>query len=131
FTLLAVFAQFRFGDDARYFAEFRNVSGLKTDDLVRIAGVEVGQVKDISFNPDATLRVELATDRSVVLTESTRAAIRYDNVIGGRYLALEEGEPGSVVLAPGATIPLARTQPALDLDSVIGGFRPLFRALDP
>ena len=29
------------------------------------------------------------------------------------------------------TIPLARTQPALDLDSLIGGFRPLFRALDP
>ncbi|MGE0214840.1 MCE family protein [Mycolicibacterium sp.] len=131
FTLLAVFAQFRFGDDARYFAEFRNVSGLKTDDMVRIAGVEVGQVKNISFNPDATLRVELTTDHSVVLTESTRAAIRYDNVIGGRYLALEEGEPGAAALAPGATIPLARTQPALDLDSVIGGFRPLFRALDP
>ncbi len=34
-------------------------------------------------------------------------------------------------LPGGATIPLERTEPALDLDALIGGFRPLFRALDP
>ena len=34
-------------------------------------------------------------------------------------------------LHPGRTIPLAQTQPALDLDALIGGFRPLFRALNP
>jgi phospholipid/cholesterol/gamma-HCH transport system substrate-binding protein len=32
---------------------------------------------------------------------------------------------------PGATIPIDHTEPALDLDALIGGFRPLFRALDP
>ncbi len=31
----------------------------------------------------------------------------------------------------GGTIPLERTEPALDLDALVGGFRPLFRALDP
>jgi phospholipid/cholesterol/gamma-HCH transport system substrate-binding protein len=34
-------------------------------------------------------------------------------------------------LQPGQTIPLNRTSPALDVDALIGGFRPLFRALDP
>ena len=34
-------------------------------------------------------------------------------------------------LPAGGTIPLERTEPALDLDALIGGFRPLFRALDP
>ena len=34
-------------------------------------------------------------------------------------------------MPPGGFIPLARTEPALDLDALIGGFRPLFRALDP
>lgn len=131
FALLTVFAQFRFGEGKSYFAEFTGVSGLTTDDMVRIAGVEVGTIQNISFNPDATVRVEFATDDSVVLTEGSRAAIRYDNVIGGRYLALEEGTGGLRVLPPGGTIPVARTQPALDLDSVIGGFKPLFRALDP
>lgn len=131
FALLTVFAEFRFGDGKSYFAEFTNVSGLKDDDMVRIAGVEAGTIKRISFNRDSTVRVEFGIDDTVVLTEGTRAAVRYDNVIGGRYLALEEGAGGLRALPPGETIPVARTQPALDLDSVIGGFRPLFRVLDP
>lgn len=131
FALLTVFAEFRFGGGDRYFAEFTNVSGLKDDDMVRIAGVEVGTVKAISFNADSTVRVEFSTESSVVLTEATRAAVRYDNVIGGRYLALEEGAGAVRQLPPGGTIPVARTEPALDLDSVIGGFKPLFRVLDP
>ena len=67
----------------------------------------------------------------MVLTEGSRAVIRYDDLIGGRYLALEEGAGSTKKLNPGDTIPLARTSPALDLDALIGGFRPLFRALDP
>ncbi|MGB3352657.1 MAG: MCE family protein [Mycobacterium sp.] len=131
FALLTVFAQFRFDSGKSYFAEFTNVSGLKSDDLVRIAGVEAGSIQDISFNPDSTVRVEFSADDSVIVTDGTRAAIRYDNVIGGRYLALEEGPGGLPALPSGGTIPVTRTQPALDLDSVIGGFKPLFRALDP
>ena len=131
FALLTIFANFRFGQGRTYAAEFTNVSGLKTGDLVRIAGVEVGQVKKISVNRDATVRVEFSTDNSVNLTEGNRAAIRYDNLIGKRYLALEEGAGPLTPLKPGETIPASRTEPALDLDAVLGGFRPLFRALDP
>ena len=131
FALLTIFANFRFGQGRTYAAEFTNVSGLKTSDLVRIAGVEVGQVKKISVNRDATVRVEFSTDNSVDLTEGNRAAIRYDNLIGKRYLALEEGAGPLTPLKPGETIPASRTEPALDLDAVLGGFRPLFRALDP
>ena len=131
FALLTVFANFRFGQGRTYAAEFTNVSGLKTNDLVRIAGVEVGQVNKISVNRDATVRVEFSTDNSVDLTEGNRALIRYDNLIGKRYLALEEGAGPLTPLKPGETIPVSRTEPALDLDAVLGGFRPLFRALDP
>jgi phospholipid/cholesterol/gamma-HCH transport system substrate-binding protein len=131
FSLLTIFAQFRFGSGTTYQAEFSNVSGLKKGNLVRIAGVEVGKVQDISVNPDATVRVEFSADNSVVLTEASRAAIRYDNLFGGRYLALEEGAGSAAILRAGQTIPLARTKPALDLDALVGGFRPLFRALNP
>ena len=34
-------------------------------------------------------------------------------------------------LPAGGTIPIEHTEPALDLDALIGGFRPVFRALDP
>ncbi|RDH78235.1 virulence factor Mce family protein [Mycolicibacterium moriokaense] len=132
FGLFAVFGQMRFGEKTHsYHAVFTNVTGLENGDFVRIAGVEVGKVSDVAIQPDATAVVEFTADESVVLTEGSRAVIRYDDLIGGRYLALEEGAGGVAKLKPGDTIPLARTSPALDLDALIGGFRPLFRALDP
>jgi phospholipid/cholesterol/gamma-HCH transport system substrate-binding protein len=132
FGLYAVFGQLRFGEKTHpYKAEFTNVTGLKNGDFVRIAGVEVGQVKKVAIRRDTTALVEFNADDSVVLTEGSRAVIRYDDLIGGRYLALEEGAGGTAKLNAGGTIPLARTSPALDLDALIGGFRPLFRALDP
>ncbi len=132
FGLFAVFGQIRFGEESHeYRAAFINVTGLEANDFVRIAGVEVGKVKDVQIQPDTTALVEFSADDSVVLTEGSRAVIRYDDLIGGRYLALEEGAGATQRLSPGDTIPLSRTTPALDLDALIGGFRPLFRALDP
>jgi phospholipid/cholesterol/gamma-HCH transport system substrate-binding protein len=78
-----------------------------------------------------TVLVEFAADNSVVLTKGSRAVIQYENLLGDRFLSLDEGVGGTAKLAPGQTIPLAQTQPALDLDSLIGGFRPLFNALNP
>ncbi|MGE0215600.1 MCE family protein [Mycolicibacterium sp.] len=131
FALFAIFAQLRFEDENSYRALFTNISGLQEGDFVRIAGVEVGKVATVSLQRDTTLAVEFSTDSSVVLTEGSRAVIRYENVIGDRYLALEQGPGGTATLAPGSTIGVDRTQPALDLDALIGGFRPLFRALNP
>jgi phospholipid/cholesterol/gamma-HCH transport system substrate-binding protein len=131
FVLVTVFGQFRFDSRVSFHAVFTNVSGLKGGNFVRIAGVEVGKVKDMTLHKDGTVTVDFAIDKGLVLTDGTKAAVRYENLIGDRYLSLEEG-PGSVrKLQPGQTIPLERTSPALDVDALIGGFRPLFRALDP
>ena len=131
FALFAVFARLRFESAKTYNADFTNVSGLQDGQFVRIAGVEVGKVNKITVQPDTTVVVQFSADNSVVLTQGSRAVIRYDDLIGGRYLALEEGAGGTTKLKPGDTIPPSNTSPALDLDALIGGFRPLFRALDP
>jgi phospholipid/cholesterol/gamma-HCH transport system substrate-binding protein len=110
---------------------FTNVSGLKGGNFVRIAGVEVGKVKDLTLHKDGTVTVDFAIDKGLPLTKGTKAAVRYENLIGDRYLSLEEGPGSTRKLQPGETIPLERTSPALDIDALIGGFRPLFRALDP
>jgi phospholipid/cholesterol/gamma-HCH transport system substrate-binding protein len=131
FLLFAVFGQLRFEKAQTYRAVFANVTGLKADDFVRIAGVEVGKVQDLVVQDDSTVLVDFTANDSVVLTQGSRAVIRYDDLIGGRYLALEDGAGPTKKLNPGSTIPLDRTEPALDLDALIGGFRPLFNALDP
>lgn len=131
FALFAVFGQLRFQSERTYKAHFVNVSGLQDGNFVRVAGVEVGKVKSIAVQRDSTVVVEFTAADSVVLTEGTRAVVRFADLIGGRYMALEEGAGGVKKLSNGGTIPLTRTEPALDLDALIGGFRPLFRALDP
>lgn len=129
--LMAVFSQYRFEKANTYNAVFVNVSGLRETNFVRIAGVEVGKVKKVAVQPDSTVRVEFSADESVLLTEGSRAVVRYDDLFGGRYLELAEGAGGIKKLDPGGTIPLSRTQPALDLDALVGGLRPLFRSLNP
>jgi phospholipid/cholesterol/gamma-HCH transport system substrate-binding protein len=130
-ALLAIYAQLRLQPERTYKAIFSTVSGLRDGNFVRIAGVEVGKVQKIEITDDATAQVTFSTDDSVVLTQGTQAVVRYADLIGGRYLALEEGPGATTKLPPGGTIPLDKTAPALDLDALIGGFRPLFRALNP
>ena len=131
FALMAIFTQMRFTAERTYQADFTDVSGLKSGDFVRIAGVEVGKVKEVRINAQSTATVEFAVDDSVVLTSGAKAAVRWADPIGNRYMALLEGPGASSRLSPGSTIPTSHTQPALDIDSLLGGFRPLFRSLDP
>ncbi|MCK8647097.1 MCE family protein [Mycobacterium colombiense] len=131
FALIMVFAQLRFGPANTYNAAFANASGLKAGQFVRVGGVEVGKVTRVAVSDNATATVAFTADQSLPLNDGTRALIRYDNIIGDRYLELQEGPGGTQRLQAGATIPMQRTQPALDLDALIGGFRPLFRALNP
>jgi phospholipid/cholesterol/gamma-HCH transport system substrate-binding protein len=130
-ALTAIFAQLRIQAERTYNAEFTDVSGLAEGDFVRIAGVEVGKVKKISINKNNLAVVEFSADPTVVLTGGTKAALRWADPIGTRYMTLLEGAGGLEKLNPGGTIPVPRTEPALDLDVLLGGFRPLFRALDP
>jgi phospholipid/cholesterol/gamma-HCH transport system substrate-binding protein len=132
-AIVVVFGQVRFDRTNNYSAEFSSVSGMREGQFVRASGVEVGKVKKIRLVEGDRVHVDFAVDRSVPLYQSTMAQIRYLNLVGDRYLELKRGqaEGADRVLPPGGVIPLSRTQPALDLDALIGGFRPLFRALDP
>jgi phospholipid/cholesterol/gamma-HCH transport system substrate-binding protein len=132
--IVVVFGQVRFDRTNSYSAEFSNASGLRAGQFVRASGVEVGKVKKVDLvEGDKRIRVDFSVDRTVQLSQATTAQIRYQDLIGNRYLEIERGtgEEADRVLPPGGFIPLARTQPALDLDALIGGFKPLFRALDP
>jgi phospholipid/cholesterol/gamma-HCH transport system substrate-binding protein len=132
--IVVVFGQMRFDRTYSYAAEFSNASGLRQGQFVRASGVEIGKVKNIKLIDNGhRVRIDFDIDRSVPLYQSTTAQIRYLNLIGDRYVELKrgQGEGADRVLPPGGFIPLSRTQPALDLDALIGGFKPLFRALDP
>lgn len=131
---IVVFGQFRFDGTVGYSAEFSSGSGLHRGQFVRAAGVEVGKVKNLRLiDGGKHVRVDFDVNKFLPLYQSTTAQIRYANLIGERYLEIKRGvgAGANLVLPPGGLIPLARTQPALDLDALIGGFRPVFKALAP
>ena len=129
--IIIVFGQVRFDRTTGYSAVFSSASGLRPGQFVRASGVEVGKVEGVTLIDGGTkVKVDFNVDRSLPLFDETRASIRYLNLIGDRYLDLSRGD-SNTRLSAGATIPLELTEPALDLDALIGGFRPVFQSLEP
>jgi len=128
--LFFIFGQYRTGATTGYSAVFADVSRLKSGQSVRVAGIRVGTVNSVSLRPDKKVVVKFDADRNIVLTEGTRAAVRYLNLVGDRYLELVDG-PGSTKRLPaGGQIPVDRTAPALDLDLLLGGLKPVIQGLN-
>ncbi|MGB8406221.1 MAG: MCE family protein [Mycobacterium sp.] len=128
--LVVVFGQFRFDASTTYHATFSDASRLRAGQDVRIAGVPVGSVDKVSLNPDNTIDVKFDVNKRYQLYTSTRAQVRYLNLVGDRYLEIASG-PGDLRKLPaGATIAKSNTQPALDLDALLGGLRPVLKGLD-
>ena len=129
--LFFTFGQYRTGAVTGYSALFNDASRLKAGDSVRVAGVRVGSVNGVALQPDRKVVVKFDADRSVVLTDGTKAAVRYLNLVGDRYLELVDG-PGSTRRLPaGGQINISHTAPALDLDLLLGGLKPLIHGLNP
>jgi phospholipid/cholesterol/gamma-HCH transport system substrate-binding protein len=118
------------GDTRSYDAEFSDVSGLRVGDDVRVAGVRVGRVESIEVS-EAGAMVGFQLEKDQPLLDTTRMVMRYQNLLGQRYLALVQTGKRGGELKDGATVPLARTDPGFDLTELLNGFRPLFEVLKP
>ena len=129
--LFVVFNETRTGSTNGYSAVFADASRLEAGDTVRIAGIRVGTVGDVSLQPDRKVLVKFDTDRNIKLTDGTKAAIRYLNLVGDRYMELVDSPGSTRILPAGAQIPLDRTAPALDLDLLLGGLKPVIQGLNP
>jgi phospholipid/cholesterol/gamma-HCH transport system substrate-binding protein len=114
----------------QYVADFTDASGLKPGDEVRIAGVRVGRVDGRELH-DGLARVTFSLDGSQAVRSDTRVKISYLNMLGQRYLALDDGDEPGTRLPAGSVIGTDRTEPALDLTALFNAFKPLFDALDP
>ncbi len=129
-SLFFIFGQYQTGSTKDYSAVFADASRLEAGQSVRVAGMRVGTVKGVKLQRDKTVLVTFDADPGVRLTTGSRAAVRYLNLVGDRYLELIEGTQGTP-LPPGSQIPKDRTQAALDLDLLLGGLKPVIRGLNP
>jgi phospholipid/cholesterol/gamma-HCH transport system substrate-binding protein len=119
------------GDTTTWTAQFTAVSGLREGDDVRVAGVKVGRVESIELGEGNVAEVTFSLRDDQPVYEQTLLALRYQNLLGQRYLALSAPEDRGDPLEPGGTIPLERTSPGFDLTVLLNGFEPLFNVLEP
>jgi len=130
-VLVATIGNLSFSGKKEFRAEFVDATGVVKGDDVRIAGVKVGSVEEIEIVDETHARITFTVEEGTELNESTHAAIRYRNLVGQRYISLTQDVGEAENLDEGATIPVERTSPALDLTVLFNGFKPLFQALSP
>ena len=102
-------------------AKFQNISGLKERSAVMVAGVTVGRVTHIGFDPktfEAVVTMHIGDDYKT-LPADTSASILTSGLLGEKYVGLEPGGDEEV-LKDGDSIHL--TQSSLILEQMIGQF---------
>lgn len=101
-------------------ARFSSIDGLDTGSDVRIGGVKVGQVTDITIDPNSYLAmVKLSVDPQIKLPVDSVASVSTEGLLGGKYVGLLPGSSDDM-LKPGALI--THTEAAVSLESLIGQF---------
>jgi phospholipid/cholesterol/gamma-HCH transport system substrate-binding protein len=121
-----------------YNATFQDVSGLRVGDDVKVAGVRVGRVSDINLHKDGSTYtgadVKIQMQQSEKIPDNARLVMRYQNLVGQRYLSIQFQDangmpiqPASTDLSNGAWI--KNTDSGFDLTSLLNGFQPLFQEL--
>ena len=105
------------GGGTTYQAEFREAAGLKSGDMVTVAGIEAGRVDDVELAGDRVLVSFTVTDAWV--GDRTSASIEIRTLLGAKTLALDP--QGEEELAPDRPIPLARTSSPFDVVEAFDG----------
>lgn len=100
-------------------AKFTSASGLNEGAYVEAAGVRVGRVKSIKFDPDDFLAVvTMSINDNVRIQQDAIASIRTAGIIGEKFVKITPG--GMAPLAPGKEI--RETEPSISLEELISKY---------
>jgi phospholipid/cholesterol/gamma-HCH transport system substrate-binding protein len=91
-------------------AVFDSVAGLDNKSKVRVAGVPVGEVKDIQLRGDGKAVVKMEIDSDIQLRKGAFARVVNLGLLGEKYVELVPGPPNMPELAAGTQ--LQGSQPA-------------------
>jgi phospholipid/cholesterol/gamma-HCH transport system substrate-binding protein len=119
------YLSFKLGDinvwgssDYEVSARFSNVGGLKDKAEVTMAGVVIGQVRDIRLK-DGQAVLTLSINKNVRLEEDVIASIKTMGIIGDKYVSISPGASEEEIKAGGM---IQDTQPPLDIENLVSKF---------
>lgn len=98
---------------------FSDASPLIPGNIIRMDGIEVGQIKSIGLkNGQAAVRIRLKPS-VLPLHADASAKIRPVTLLGERFIDLDRGSANAPLMSEPRVIPVRRTSSAVDLDQVL------------
>jgi len=101
-------------------AKFNEVGALKKGDDVRIGGVKVGSVEDVTLDPKTyRANASLSIMDDIKIPADSSARISSEGLMGGAYVAIDVGGDDDTIDRGGSII---YTQDAQNLEQLLGKF---------
>lgn len=107
-----------------YKIEFDHVQGLNPGAVVSLAGLNIGNVSNISFgteNKKIQIEIKVEEELSQRITVSTRADLRTQGALGDKYIYLSPGDTSEAPLADKSKIEVLETKDILAVLADRGG----------
>jgi len=114
----------------RFTTSFGEATQLSKEADVRISGVSVGKVKDVTPNKksgrsDTIIEIE---PRYAPVSRDTKAVLRQKTLLGETYVELTPGTNGAGDVPEGGRLPAGQVSPTVELDEIFRAFDPDTRA---
>jgi len=107
------------GGSYTLYAEFENISGIKSGAEVQIAGVTVGRVIDLRLNEDDLALAALKMNKGIAIPKDSIASVKSQGIIGDKLIQISLGGDEETYQAGEIIVD---TESALDLESLISKF---------
>ncbi|MBI5373903.1 MAG: MCE family protein [Candidatus Schekmanbacteria bacterium] len=108
-------------------ADLDSVAGLEKESPVKLAGVRVGRVEDLTIK-DGKAAVAMRIDDGVQIHKGSKVAVRSDSLLGQKYLELSYGDPSQAMVSDGESLGHG-TSPA-DIDALVDQLTNVAKGLD-
>ena len=107
------------GSTYTLYAEFENISGVKTGAEVQIAGVTVGSVTKLGLTEDDFALATLQLDKEIHLAKDSMASVKSQGIIGDKIIQITPGGDEELYQAGDVIVD---TESSVDLESLISKF---------
>ena len=101
------------------FANFEKADGITKGSDIKIAGIKVGRVSDLSLNKDFVAKVHLSIDDYIKLPTDSSASILSDGLLGSKYISLTPGADEETLVEQES---IEYTQSTIILENLISKF---------
>jgi len=107
-----------FGGTFYVYAHFKNISGLKEGNYVRYAGINVGNVEDITMVNDTTVAVGMILQKDIrpYIKEDVTASIGSDGLMGDKLVTISAGSSTAPVVKEGGKL---KSSNPVDVDRIV------------